>query len=312
LAIFDLYSKRKKRESGKKPDVYTYDQLPDTLKVQIIHVWNETIGAKFFTRQHEPNRPSDSYQEIIYVLRKEAGVFSFSDETFDAKDSVYAYSELCKYFLRDKYVEHNLDVVELTCKWIEHVTGTEPNMEALTKAAIQDINIRFDEHAIGYQYSDGIIIRRDSEFIHNEAVKPTLLVLRTKIYATAQQEFLSSYEHYKNGKMSECLVDACKAFESTMKIICAKRKWGHKTTMTASQLIQVCLDNGLIPPFWQAHFTNIRGLLEASIPTARNKLAGHGAGVSSPHNPPRELVAYVLHMTASTILFLTEAEKALP
>jgi hypothetical protein len=313
LAIFDLYSKRKNRDSGKKLDVYTYDKLPNPLKVQIIHVWDEAIGAPYYDQFGNLSRNASEYQNIVNILRREAGVFRLSDETPNPRESAYAYPELCKYFLQSNNVDDELTVVELTCKWIETVVANRSyDMIDVAQTAINEINRRFDEHSVGYQYSDGIIIRRDSEYVHVNAVKPTLLVLKNKIYATAQQEFLSAHDHYKDGKMSECLVDAYKAFESTMKIVCAKRKWKHGATASASQLIQTCLDNGLIPPYWQAHFTHLRGLLEASIPAARNKQGGHGAGVLPPHNPPRELVAYALHMTASTILFLTEAEKALP
>lgn len=47
------------------------------------------------------------------------------------------------------------------------------------------------------------------------------------------------------------------------------------------------------------------------IPPARNRQGGHGAGTLPDNQPPAELVSYILHMTATTILFLTEAEKKL-
>jgi hypothetical protein len=49
-------------------------------------------------------------------------------------------------------------------------------------------------------------------------------------------------------------------------------------------------------------------MLESSIPTGRNKLSGHGQGTEST-TIPNYLVAYMLHMTASTLVFLTTAEK---
>jgi len=45
--------------------------------------------------------------------------------------------------------------------------------------------------------------------------------------------------------------------------------------------------------------------------TVRNRQSGHGAGLT-PRTIPRQLAAYVLHLTASSILFLVESEKALP
>ena len=93
-----------------------------------------------------------------------------------------------------------------------------------------------------------------------------------------------------------------------MKAICDKHKWQYKSGDTAKTLIQICFDKGLIPAFWQAQFTSLRSMLESSIPTGRNKLSGHGQG-TEPISIPNYLVAYMLHMTASTLVFLTTAEK---
>jgi hypothetical protein len=81
---------------------------------------------------------------------------------------------------------------------------------------------------------------------------------------------------------------------------------------TAAELVRTCLDNGLVPSYWENHFTGLRTILTSGIPTARNRQGGHGAGTLMNNDPPAELVSYVLHMTASTILFLSEAEKKLP
>jgi hypothetical protein len=51
-------------------------------------------------------------------------------------------------------------------------------------------------------------------------------------------------------------------------------------------------------------------LLESGVPTARNRLGGHGQG-AKPTSVPDHIVAYLLHMTASTIVFLIEADRAL-
>jgi len=95
-----------------------------------------------------------------------------------------------------------------------------------------------------------------------------------------------------------------------MKAICDKRKWGYQPNATAKPLIQVCFDNNLIPSFWQQQLSSLRSMLESSIPTGRNKLSGHGQG-TVPTVAPDYLVAYMLHMTASTLVFLTTAEKKL-
>ena len=96
-----------------------------------------------------------------------------------------------------------------------------------------------------------------------------------------------------------------------MKAICDKRGWSYSNTASAKPLIQVCFDKGLIPSFWQSHYSSLRNLLESSVPTGRNKLSGHGQG-TTPEAVPDHLVAYMLNMTASAIVFLSEAEEKTP
>lgn len=38
MSTFDLYSKRQKELRGEVPDVYTYESIPQPLKVQIVHI----------------------------------------------------------------------------------------------------------------------------------------------------------------------------------------------------------------------------------------------------------------------------------
>jgi hypothetical protein len=172
------------------------------------------------------------------------------------------------------------------------------------------LNARFREHGVGFQYESGEIIRVDSQLLHNEAVKPALVLLRAREYAGAQAEFLTAHEHYRNGRTKEALTECLKALESVMKAICAKRKWPHAPNATASVLIQVLFDKGLVPSFWSQHFSALRATLESGVPTARNRLGGHGQGTQVTE-VPAHLVAYVLHQTASAIVFLAEAERAL-
>ncbi|EPO6927140.1 DUF7014 domain-containing protein [Escherichia coli] len=49
-------------------------------------------------------------------------------------------------------------------------------------------------------------------------------------------------------------------------------------------------------------------MLETGIPTIRNKNAGHGQGADI-KEVPEELVSYMLHLTATNLLFLLKCEK---
>jgi hypothetical protein len=107
--------------------------------------------------------------------------------------------------------------------------------------------------------------------------------------------------------MNECL----KAFESVMKAICHKHKWQYNQKDTAKVLIDICLKEGLIPHFLESHFTALRSSLESGAPTVRNKMSGHGHGVQ-PNTVPAYMAGYLLHLTATSILLMVEAEKQLP
>ena len=308
--IFDLFSKRQKKLRGDIPDVYTYDDVPSALRVQIVHIWYDALGNKgsYF---HSSNKVKSTYKFIVDTLCREYGLFHLpSHDKYN--DRMYL-NELANFFLNEKDIDKVIDVIELSFKAINHFTKdyyylSRHNGSELIENAINELNNRFKEHGVGFQFVENEIIRIDSELLHTEAVKPALKLLNHKNYQGAQEEFLSAYEHYRHGKNKESLNDCLKAFESTMKSICDKHKWQYQTNATAKTLIQICFDKDLVPSFWQTQLTSLRSILESSIPTGRNKLSGHGQGTETT-TIPNYLVAYMLHMTASTLVFLTTAEK---
>jgi hypothetical protein len=314
MSVFDLFSKRQKQLRGDVPDVYTYDKIPQPLKVQIIHIWRDTIGSeREYHDDYGGRAVRNAYKEIVEVLAREYGVFLLADnDTYGVRNYL---SEVSKFLLNEQDSEKALDAIELSFVFIDLVTRTydylsRRNASELADDAIEELNVRFREHGVGYEF-DGKIIRVDSALLHAEAVKPTLALLRAPDYAGAQAEFLTAHEHYRHGRTKEALADCLKALESVMKVICAKRGWQHDPNATSSALIKVLLDNGLVPSFWASHFSALRSTLETGVPTARNRLGGHGQGAQVVQ-VPEHLAAYVLHLTASAILFLAEAEKALP
>ncbi|HEY9804443.1 MAG TPA: hypothetical protein V6D25_29190 [Leptolyngbyaceae cyanobacterium] len=307
MAVFDLFSKRQKRLRGEFPDVYQYTDIPQRLRVQIVHIMRDALGNSKSIKVIQP------YKEIYDILCKEYGRFSLLEKDF---------SEGCDYsdhvidFLREnKDTDEVMDVIEVTFKLIDTIYRN-PETRHYTKPkidpddAINTLNIRFRENGVGYQYESGEIIRVDSQIIHAEAVKPVLHLLSDTRFQGANEEFLKAHQHYRHGDYKECLVECLKAFESTMKTICDNQGWTYQPGDTAKKLIDICLQNQLIPSYLQSQFTSLKSNLESGIPTVRNKNGGHGQG-SQPHNVPPYFAAYQLHMTASTILFLIEAEKAL-
>jgi hypothetical protein len=309
----ELYSQRQQRLRGDKHDVFVYDELADTVRVQIIHIWNDVLGNGQQYQQHHL-RVKDAYGFIVNKLCREYGILSLANT--DRRFTSNYRDELHSFIRQEQDVERCLDAVELSFWVINEITPSYDYMhqqggDERAENATAELNLRFQSKGVGYQFVDGKIIRVDSQFLHAQVVVPSLRLLSAAVYAGAQEEYLKAHEHYRHGRTKEALVDCLKSFESMMKIICTNRSWAYSPTATAKSLIQVCLDNGLIPKFWQEHYTSLRCLLESGVPTGRNKMGGHGQG-DTPVTVPNHMVAYMLHMTASTLVFLAEADSALP
>ena len=310
MAIVDLFHERQKRLRGDYPDVYQYEELPNKLKVQLIHIWKETIGEDYSGGKWNPSSENRNYLETCYnILCKELGVFELNkDDTFLGNTVSYS-QNMSKYFLTEKNIEKALSVVELMVEFTKIFADQYPHGINISDT-IEEMNQRFRENGVGYQYENDQIIRVDSEFIHAEAVKPALQLLSNPMYKGAQEEFLKAHEHYRHGRYDSALTDCLKAFESTMKIIIHKRSWVCDKNAASKKLIDCCLANELIPKFWTDQFNSLSNILTSSVGTPRNKLSGHGKG-NDDIEVPEHLIQYVLHMTASTIVFLIKADESL-
>jgi hypothetical protein len=307
MPIFDIYSKRQKRLRGEAPDVFQYQNFPEPFRNQVIQILRDTLGDGLSS-----DTSSQAYGAIQYVLCREYGRFRLSTSS---KSTLLAYEDVFGFIHDCGEYEKLLDVIEISFRYIDTETR-ESNFQRSVhvrmypEEAIEELNQRFLEHGLGYQYESGKIVRIDSKLIHAEVVKPALLVLNEKMYGGANDEYLIAHEHYRNGRNKECLIYCCKAFESVMKAICDKHKWVYDKGDTAKRLLDICFEKELIPPYLQSHYSSLRSSLESGVPTLRNQLAGHGQG-STPIDVPPYIAAYLLHLTATSILFLTDAEKEL-
>ncbi len=309
MGIIDLFSKRQKQLRGEVPDVYQYNDIPYALRVQVIHIWKDAFGECYEGDGYTtpPNAASKAFDFIHDSLCREYGVFTLASAARSKCESV------SRFLLSTEDYEKALDVIELSFKVIdtlvrEYLRNYRANITP--DSAIDELNARFREHGVGYQYEAGQIVRVDSQLIHHEVVKPALNFLSDTRFKGANQEFLSAHEHFRAGKYKECINDCLKAFESTMKAICDKHRWDYGKHDTAKHLIKIMFEEGLIPDYMQQHFSALRATLEAGVPTIRNKQSSHGQG-SEPIAVPESIVAYALHLTASNIVFLAKAEHEL-
>ena len=305
MPIYDIYSKRLRKMKGDVPEVYVYDYLPIPLRVQIAQSWTELLGKpRQSTSVYDYEALDNEYKETVNILRLEYGVDKLPSK---ARTRTYFYDELRDFFYETTEVDKALDVVELVYQLIDE----NSYFSHLFPTPIDELNQRFKEHGVGYRFESGQMIRIDEDLIHEEVVKPSLRILNQPQFEGAQEEFLKAHEQYRKGDTKDSLSNCLKAFESVMKAICDMRGWQYdKDHSTAKALIKICFDNELIPKFWKSHYSSLLSILESGVPTGRNKLGGHGQG-TAPITVPDYLTAYMLHMTATTIVFLAEAEKEL-
>lgn len=298
LGILDIFSKRNK---DNQKSIFKYDEIPKPLRVQIVHIWRDAIGQYDFSEYSNRNSSSNAIWDFMYkALCKEYGLISLISKGNNVV-------EKCIFFLHEeKSVERVLDIIELSFRLIDteiredRYNWSNKGITQYPDDAIQELNKRFQEHGIGYQYLNGKIVRVDSDFIYREAVEPAVNLMFGEGFEGASEEFMKAHEHFKKGNDKEAVTEALKAFESTMKTIFIKKGWELPNKQNANPLIKRLIEEGLIPQFQE---NSLLGL-----PTIRNNLTAHGQGEKSV-KIPRHLVAYALHLCATNIVFLIEAYK---
>lgn len=304
MPVSDIFSKRHKKLRGEVPDVFQYHLLPPEFRVQVVHILRDALGESTDYREESEK----AFEAISSLLCREYGLFSLVEGVSTSHAVVF------NFFLQTDSIDRALDVIEVSFKLVDtlardHYKHRRLEAKIEPDEAIDELNHRFLEHGIGYQFESGQVIRIDSGIIHTEVVKPVLTLLRAKPFEGANEEFLSAHSHYRHADHRACLADCLNALESTLKAICTERGWAFDKADTAKRLLDICFENGLTPSFMQLHFAALRSSLESGVPTLRNRLAGHGQG-SEPVEVPQYIAHYALNLTATAILFLCEAYSA--
>jgi hypothetical protein len=313
LVILKTFSRSQKKPKAQVSDVFTYDEIPQRLRAQIVNIWLDCLGHG----GGDYIGPNPAYQYLHRHLANEFGLGRFP--SLSGNDA----TAVAEFFVNHADTEQALDIIQVSfiSALMRHAAGDYQTQQwkgtfgvsTSIDQAIWELNTRFLDHGIGYQFVAGDspgLVKKANEHLHEEAVLPALRLLHEKAFEGANEEYRKAHEHYRHGRQKECLNECLKAFESTMKIICKRRTWPHKDTDTAKTLIDTCLKNGLLPTFMQSHLTTIAGALESAIPTVRNKMGGHGQG-AEPKSVSSFYAEYLLHETAVTIVFMVEAYKSI-
>jgi hypothetical protein len=146
MSIIDLFSKRQKRIRGDVPDVYQYEEIPQALRVQIVHIWKDAFGDHAGYRGGARN----AYKFIHDALCREYGMFQLQEHADNPLEAV------ANFLLRTKDVEKAIDVIELSFRYIDRTVRKHSHehegIKLSPNKAIAELNARFREHGVGYQY----------------------------------------------------------------------------------------------------------------------------------------------------------------
>ncbi len=105
MGIFDLFSKRQRRARGELPDIYVYDELPQPLRVQIVHIVQDAFGVDHYGT-HSAEK---AYEFVKQTLCREYGLFELVKYPKSDAESVF------KFFLAEESTERAL---QRTRRWV--------------------------------------------------------------------------------------------------------------------------------------------------------------------------------------------------
>jgi hypothetical protein len=310
---YETYAERKRRrDRGGQPEVYKYDEAPPQLRHQIGMALTEGIGEYKFRDPYglgsegpDDEMAYDCWKEIDRACRKE--VFAYLD--FGSGDEHHTSRVLEA--LSTVGIDDFLSILEICCLVMaglidkDHIRANQTESDAAV-GALAEINRRFEQHAVGYQYENGQIIRKDSRYMHAEAIKPALALLSDAAFAKANADFMTAHRHYRNGELKDAVTAANRAFETMLKSICDREGWSYGKGDRAAELVTLVSNNGLFTHDFDKGFSAYVAMLKTGLPTVRNDAGGHGEGLAS-KAVVAEIARYAVNMTASNIVFLGES-----
>lgn len=311
--IFETFARRKFLESrGSEPEIYTYENLPEQLRYQICVAFSEGIGRYSSDADHNlyplPNA-NEWWEQIDRICRKEIFSYLSSMQGRDLSQRIF------NFVTNSTSIDDVLSIVEICCVGLVAVddNGGSPKdrgAEVKGMKAIEEVNSRFEQHGIGFQFENKRIIRVDSRVTHAEILKPALALLKNAVFIKANEEFLRAHGHYRSAAYKDCVAAANRSFESMLKAICDKEGWSYGKGDGASELVTKVTTNGLFTHDFDRSFTAYVAMLKAGLPAVRNDAGGHGEGLAAAA-VTEQIARFALNLTATNLVFLGECYSTL-
>ena len=299
---FKFFSQRQRGEEV--PDVMQYDSLPVEFRNQL----------SFMLEDIYKSGAADVVEFLVRGYCREKGIKKLSgyDIFYDPGKIHYALNKCIDMFRCGEL----LDLIDYICailyrevKQNSAVLNSYPGLLKAIEEAYKELNERFKQHHLGYEVTNGQLIRIDNQTVHAQYVKPALQLLCDEEFAGAEEEYRNAFEARRVGNNKDAILNAGKCFESVMKTICERKQYNDNVgNYAASALLETLKKNNFFPPYMSNHLTNVIETLKSGAPTVRNKVAGHGQG-SEITEAPDCLVDYVLGLVAVNSVLLVKLYK---
>lgn len=170
---------------------------------------------------------------------------------------------------------------------------------------IKSLNETFEHNNLGYQVINGIIANKKSDFLHSEVISKPLTLLINEEFNGPLEEFKKAVTSFTHKDYEKTVIEACKAFESTMKAVLDKLNVAYDHDKpTASGLISLLKENSIFDSFQDDNLNKLTGVL-MGLPTIRNRKSGHGDGMDE-KLVERSYASLALNLAGSYIVFILD------
>ena len=304
--MYTLYSQRIKDAQG-EPETFVYDYFEQSFRNQFFAIINEMLGMI---------NDDDIYstrKEIILCEKfaRERGLKCISGGLNYYDNSIAA----LECYIGDCSDEELLDLIDFTFGAFTSNPEIQKEYQYYISPkdienAVDELNLRFKQHNLGYEFINHQIIKKTNTMTHENIVKPVLkLFAGDRDFEPAEEEYLQAFEHFKSSDNKDAILNAIKAFESTMKIICKKLGYPFDEGKDAAgKLLDILRKNNFYPEYLDNHMEGICITLKSGALTLRNKEAAHGQGAEV-RDVSDEYAEYALNLVAVDILFLYRIYK---
>lgn len=163
------------------------------------------------------------------------------------------------------------DYVELASRW----------MEDSTKADFKSkLNGLFDLLEYPWRFTDGEFFKLDADFVGARLVDDAHSALATYNFDGAAHEFAKARRDAVSGEPKDAILYAAKSFESVLKVLTGL------DNANAGGLIKALVAQGYLDDLPEAARASFGEQVLMTLPSLRNRLAGHGQGSSIVEVPP--------------------------